>query len=181
VDSLKGRLLLASPALFDPNFRRTVVLVGEHGEEGAMGLVLNRPAEVTVADAVPPLAAVAGGEARVHVGGPVQPEAVLVLAEFSDVSAASSLVVDDVGFASGDGDLEVLAGSVRRARVFAGYSGWGPGQLEAELEEESWLVEPADGIDLFPAPDDDLFGSVLRRKGGTYRVLALMPEDPSTN
>ena len=181
MDSLKGRLLLATPALFDPNFRRSVVLVGEHGEEGAMGLVLNRPAEVTVADAVPPLAAVAGGESRVHVGGPVQPEAVLVLAEFSDVSVASSLVVGEVGFASGDGDLHALAGSVRRARVFAGYSGWGPGQLEAELEEESWLVEPADGVDLFPAPDDDLFGSVLRSKGGTYRVLALMPEDPTTN
>jgi len=146
-----------------------------------MGLVLNRPAEVTVGEAVPPLAAVVGEEARVHVGGPVQPEAVLVLAEFADPEAAATLVVGEIGFASSDEDLEALAGSVRRARVFAGYSGWGPGQLEAELEEESWLVEPAEGVDLFPAPGDDLFGSVLRRKGGTYRVLALMPEDPSSN
>jgi putative transcriptional regulator len=122
-----------------------------------------------------------GDEARVHVGGPVQPEAVLVLAEFEDTDAAATLVVGDVGFASSDGDLEELAGQVRRARVFAGYSGWGPGQLEAELEEESWLVEPAEGVDLFPGPADDLFGSVLRRKGGTYRVLALMPVDPSAN
>jgi putative transcriptional regulator len=181
VTSLKGRLLLATPALFDPNFRRTVVLVGEHGEEGAMGLVLNRPADVTVGEAVPPLAVVTGEEARVHVGGPVQPEAVLVLAEFEDPEAAATLVVGDVGFASSEGDLEELAGAIRRARVFAGYSGWGPGQLEAELEEESWLVEPAEGVDLFPEPGDDLFGSVLRRKGGTYRVLALMPEDPSSN
>jgi len=162
VTSLKGRLLVATPALFDANFRRTVVLVGEHGEEGAMGLVLNRPATVTVGEAVPPLAVVVGEEARVHVGGPVQPEAVLVLAEFEDASLA-------------------LAGATRRARVFAGYSGWGPGQLEAELEEESWLVEPVEGVDLFPGPDDDLFAAVLRRKGGTYRVLALMPEDPSAN
>jgi putative transcriptional regulator len=181
VTSLKGRLLLATPALFDPNFRRTVVLVGEHGEEGAMGLVLNRPAQVTVAEAVPPLAVVAGEESLVHVGGPVQPEAVLVLAEFDDASAAATLVVGDVGFASSDDDLDALAVATRRARVFAGYSGWGPGQLEAELAEESWLVEPADEVDLFPAPDADLFGSVLRRKGGTYRVLALMPEDPSSN
>jgi putative transcriptional regulator len=181
VTSLKGRLLLATPALFDPNFRRTVVLVGEHGEEGAMGLVLNRPADVTVGEAVPALAVVTGDEARVHVGGPVQPEAVLVLAEFEDPEAAATLVVGDVGFASSEGDLEELAGAIRRARVFAGYSGWGPGQLEAELEEESWLVEPAEGVDLFPEPGDDLFGSVLRRKGGTYRVLALMPEDPSSN
>jgi putative transcriptional regulator len=181
VISLKGRLLVATPALFDPNFRRTVVLVGEHGEEGAMGLVLNRPADVTVGEAVPPLAVVAGEESRVHVGGPVQPEAVLVLAEFEDASLAATIVVGDVGFASSDDDLEALAGATRRARVFAGYAGWGPGQLEAELEEESWLVEPAEGVDLFPEPGDDLFGSVLRRKGGTYRVLALMPEDPSTN
>src|SRR5205807_7465812 len=124
------------PALFDPNFRRTVILVGEHGDEGAMGLVLNRPADVTVGEAVPTLAAVVGEEARVHVGGPVQPEAVLVLAEFSDADVSATLVVGDVGFASSDGDLEELAGAVRRARVFAGYSGWGPGQLEAELEEE---------------------------------------------
>ena len=179
--SLKGRLLVATPALFDPNFRRAVVLVGEHGEEGAMGLVLNRPAEVTVGEAVPPLAVVAGAESLVHVGGPVQPEAVLVLAEFDDASAAATLVVGDVGFASSDDDLEALAGATRRARVFAGYSGWGPGQLEAELEEESWLVEAADTVDLFPGPEDDLFATVLRRKGGTYRVLALMPEDPSTN
>jgi putative transcriptional regulator len=179
--TLKGRLLVATPALFDPNFRRTVVLVGEHGEEGAMGLVLNRPSEVTVGEAVPPLAALAGPEARVHVGGPVQPEAVLVLAEFVDPSAAATIVVGDVGFASSEDDLEDMAHAVRRARVFAGYSGWGPGQLESELEEESWLVEPAEGVDLFPEPGDDLFGSVLRRKGGTYRVIALMPEDPSAN
>ena len=106
--SLKGRLLVATPALFDPNFRRAVVLVGEHGEEGAMGLVLNRPAEVTVGEAVPPLAVVAGGESLVHVGGPVQPEAVLVLAEFDDASTAATLVVGNVGFASSDDDLEAL-------------------------------------------------------------------------
>jgi putative transcriptional regulator len=181
VTSLKGRLLVATPALFDPNFRRTVVLVGEHGDEGAMGLVLNRPSDVTVGEAVPPLADVAGGDSIVHVGGPVQPEAVLVLAEFDDPEAAATIVVGDVGFASSEGELGEVAGVTRRARVFAGYSGWGPGQLEAELEEESWLVEPAEGVDLFPEAGDDLFGAVLRRKGGTYRVLALMPEDPSTN
>jgi putative transcriptional regulator len=181
VSSLKGRLLVATPALFDPNFRRTVVLVGEHSDEGAMGLVLNRPSDVTVGEAVPPLVPVAGAESLVHVGGPVQPEAVLVLAEFDDPEAAATIVVGDVGFASSEGELDEVAGVTRRARVFAGYSGWGPGQLEAELEEESWLVEPAEGVDLFPGAGDDLFGSVLRRKGGTYRMLALMPEDPSTN
>src|SRR5204862_3067124 len=104
--TLKGRLLVATPALFDPNFRRAVVLVGEHGDEGAMGLVLNRPSDVTVGEAVPPLVVVAGAETRVHVGGPVQPEAVLVLAEFSDPDAAASLLVGNVGFASSEEDLD---------------------------------------------------------------------------
>ena len=179
--SLKGRLLLATPALFDPNFRRTVVLVGEHGEEGAMGLVLNRPADVTVGEAVPPLAALVGDEARVHVGGPVQPEAVLVLAEFEDPETAATLVVGDVGFASSDGDLELLAGTVRRARVFAGYSGWGPGQLEAELEEDSWIVEPPRREEIFSEDPESLWATVLRRKGREYALLSTMPPDPSVN
>lgn len=181
VESLKGKLLISAPSLFDPNFRRTVVLVAEHGEEGAMGLVLNRASTTTVAEAVPDLAAVVDPEEPVYVGGPVQPQAVLVLAEFDDPEAAATLVTGDVGFARADGDLALLAASTRRARVFAGYAGWSPGQLEAELEEEAWLVEAANGLDLFPEPGADLFASVLRRKGGIYRVLALMPVDPSVN
>jgi putative transcriptional regulator len=86
-----------------------------------------------------------------------------------------------VGFVPGDGDFEVLVGSTRRARVFAGYAGWGAGQLEAELEESSWIVEDAGGLDLFPEADADLWGTLLRRKGGLYRVVALMPEDPAVN
>jgi putative transcriptional regulator len=179
MDSLKGQLLLASPALFDPNFRRTVVLVTEHNEEGAAGLVLNRPSETAVADAVPDLLPLVDDDERVYVGGPVQDQAVLVLAEFDDPDDAAMLVVDDVGFIPGDGDFDLLAASTRRARVFAGYAGWGPGQLEAELEESSWIVETPD--DLFTDPGVDLWGAVLRRKGGVYRVVALMPDDPSLN
>jgi putative transcriptional regulator len=180
-ESLKGKLLVSTPALYDPNFRRTVILVGEHSEEGAMGLVLNRPSETTVGSAVPDLAEVAGHDAPVFIGGPVQADAVLVLAEFEDASASAGLVVGDIGFARADGDLEALEESTRRARVFAGYSGWGPGQLEAELEETSWLVEPAEGVDLLADPEADLFGDVLRRKGGSYRLLATMPPDPRQN
>ncbi len=181
MDSLKGRLLLASPALFDPNFRRTVVLVTEHNDDGAAGLVLNRLSETAVAEAVPDLAPLVPEEERVYVGGPVQQSAVLVLAEFEDTEDAATLVVDDVGFVPGDGDFELLAASTRRARVFAGYAGWGAGQLEAELEESSWIVEEPDGIDLFAEPEVDLWGAALRRKGGIYRVVALMPEDPTLN
>jgi putative transcriptional regulator len=181
VESLKGQLLLASPALFDPNFRRAVVLVTEHTEEGAAGLVLNRPSATAVADAVPDLLPLVTDEERVYVGGPVQESAVLVLAEFEDPDEAALLVVDDVGFVPGDGDFDLLAGATRRARVFAGYAGWGPGQLEAELEESSWIVGSSPAPELFPEPDDDLWARVLRDKGGVYRVVALMPEDPSVN
>jgi putative transcriptional regulator len=181
MDSLKGQLLLASPGLFDPNFRRTVVLVTEHNDEGAAGLVLNRPSETAVAEAVPDLAPLVEDDDPVYVGGPVQESAVLVLAEFDDPDEAAMLVVDDVGFVPGDGDFGLLAASTRRARVFAGYAGWGPGQLEAELEESSWLVEASTGPGLFPEPEADLWGAVLRDKGGLYRVVAMMPEDPSVN
>jgi putative transcriptional regulator len=181
LESLKGKLLFSTPALFDPNFRRTVVLVAEHGEDGAMGLVLNRPSDTTVEEAVPELADVAGADSPVFVGGPVQPRAVLVLAEFEEPDDAATVVVGDIGFARADGDLDDLARLTRRARVFAGYSGWSPGQLEAELEEDSWLVEPVDDVDLLADPDEDLFGTALRTKGGSYRILALMPDDPRSN
>jgi len=181
VESLKGQLLLASPALFDPNFRRTVVLVTEHGEEGAAGLVLNRRSGTPVADAVPDLAPLVEDEELVYVGGPVQQEAVLCLAEFDDPDDAAILVVDHIGFIPGDGDFGLLAGGTRRARVFAGYAGWGPGPLESELEASSWIVEDAATIDLFADAEADLWASILRGKGGIYRLIALMPDDPSVN
>jgi putative transcriptional regulator len=181
MESLKGRLLVASPALFDPNFRRTVVLVTEHTEEGAAGLVLNRRSDTLVAQALPDLAGLVGDEERVWVGGPVQQTAALVLAEFDDPDDAAALVVDSVGFVPGDGDLALIAATTGRVRVYAGYAGWGAGQLEAELELSSWIVAEPEPADLFPEPDFDLWAAVLRRKGGVYRLLALMPEDPSLN
>ncbi len=181
MDTLKGQLLLASPALFDPNFRRAVILVTEHTDEGAAGLVLNRPSETSVVDAVPELLPLVGEEERVYVGGPVQESAVLVLAEFDDPDDAAMLITGDIGFVPGDGDFDLLAAATRRVRVFAGYAGWGPGQLEAELDEASWIVEASPEPDFFPEPEEDLWGTVLRDKGGVYRVVAMMPDDPSVN
>jgi putative transcriptional regulator len=180
VQSVKGHLLVAGPSLIDPNFRRTVVLVGEHSEDGALGVVLNRSSESTVGEAVPELTALVDGDEAVHVGGPVQPSAIVVLADFVDVERAGSLVLDTVGFLPAEIDPDEL-GELRRARVFAGYAGWGPGQLEDELEEGSWIVEPAQPDDVFTPDPDALWSEVLRRKGGPYGVLALMPPDPSLN
>jgi putative transcriptional regulator len=182
MDSLRGRLLIASPVLIDPNFHRTVVLIAEHTDEGAMGLVLNRPAETLVAEAVPDLSELADSGAPVYVGGPVAADSVIVLAEFDEPSLAGVLLEDDLGFvASTGGDLEGVAGGVRRARVFAGHSGWGPGQLEAELEEDSWIVEPPRREEIFSEDPEQLWAAVLRRKGREYALLSTMPPDPSVN
>src|SRR5712691_9504335 len=123
MDSLKGQLLLASAGLLDPNFHRTVVLIAEHSEEGAMGIVLNRPGDVSVGEATPPLEPLVGPGEPVFVGGPVEP-------------------------------------ATRRARVFAGYAGWTAGQLEAELAESSWIIEPALPEDVFAGAGEDLWSAV---------------------
>jgi putative transcriptional regulator len=179
-ESLRGKLLIASPALVDPNFARTVVFLTEHNEEGAMGIVLNRPSETAVDEVVSELAEIAGGE-PVYVGGPVQPEALVLLAEFNDLEAAAWIVVADVGLASADVELDELAEAVRRGRVYAGYSGWGPGQLESEMEVDSWIVEPPLPAELFPDDPATLWSGVLSRKGGQYSLIARMPADPSQN
>jgi putative transcriptional regulator len=181
VDSLRGQLLVAGPALDDPNFRRTVLLVGEHGEDGAMGVVLNRPTSVTVSEAVPPLESLVEDGDFVHVGGPVQPRAVVVLADFVDPRDAADLVFDTVGFLPGEIENADDVGPVRALRVFAGYAGWSPGQLEDELEEGSWLVLPARTSDIFSAAPEGLWRAVLRRQGGALAVLALLPDDPRVN
>jgi len=180
-ESLRGKLLVASPALVDPNFARSVVLITEHNEDGAMGIVLDRPSEALVGEVVPQLADVAGPEAPIYVGGPVQPTALVVLAEFSDPTAAAWIVVADVGFAAAGFETEDLSEVVRRGRVYAGYSGWGGGQLEAEMEQESWIVEPPLPRELFPEEPATLWNDVLARKGGQYALVARMPADPSLN
>jgi putative transcriptional regulator len=181
-ESLRGKLILASPVLKDPNFIRTVVLIAEHTDDGAMGLVLNRPANSTVAEAVPDLSWLAGGEEPVYVGGPVAETAVIVLAEFDRPELAGALVDDDLGFIGADADdPERLDGAIRRARVFAGHAGWGPGQLEDELAEEAWIIEPPQREEIFTAEPDELWASVLKRKGHRYALLATMPPDPSLN
>ena len=181
VESLRGQLLVAAPDMLDPNFRRAVVLVGEHGDEGAMGIVLNRRTDVTVDEAAPILADLVDGDELVHVGGPVQPQAIVVLGEFDDPERAGVLIFGSVGFLPGEIDDAEELGELARARVFAGYAGWGPGQLETELEESAWIVEPAVPDDVFTVEPDALWSAVLRRKGGPFTLLATMPADPSQN
>ena len=180
MESRRGHLLVASPTLLDPNFRRTVVLVTEHNEDGAAGLVLNRPSLVQVAAAVPDLESLVDEAEQVWVGGPVQPEAVLVLGEFVDPDDAAVPLFDSLGFPSLDEPEEIVPATTRR-RVFAGYAGWGAGQLEEEIANEDWILEEALADDAFTEEPDELWRDVLRRKGGIYELVARMPDDPSLN
>ena len=172
-DSARGKLLVATPVVGD-FFHRTVVLVIEHGEDGAVGVVLNRPSEVLVADAVPALAASAGDEDVVHVGGPVATETVLALGDFSNPAEAGTHVTGTLGLVDPDDSAEL-----RRLRVYAGHAGWGPGQLDGELEAGAWIVADVDAGD--PFCEEDVWPVVLRRQGGAYTLLSTMPEDPSLN
>ena len=179
--SRHGRLLVAAPALEDPNFRRTVVLMLEHSPEGALGLVLNRPTPLVSREALPAgLADLMPEDERVFQGGPVQPEAVILLADFEDASKAATIAFGSVGIVDPEGEV-TAHGGVRAIRAFGGYAGWGAGQLERELAEDAWVDAPADAADVFTDDHRGLWSRVLERKGGSWRLIARMPEDPTVN
>jgi putative transcriptional regulator len=173
-ESVRGHLLIAAPSLFD-YFRRTVVLVLEHTSDGAMGVVLGRSSDTRVADAVPLLAELPGADDPVYLGGPVSPQSVVALGDFERPEEAGTQVVGSLGTLDPDGTNE----SLRRVRVYAGYAGWSPGQLDGELEQGAWIVQDADPEDPFRA--GDIWADALARKGGHYRLMTTMPADPSLN
>ncbi len=180
-ESARGQLLIAGPTLLDPNFWRTVVLVVEHTAEGALGLVLNRPSETAAAEAVPELEHTVDPDEPLLIGGPVQPSSVIVLAEFEDASDAALLAFDEIGVLGTEAALENLGAGIRQGRAFVGHSGWGPGQLDSELDRGDWILEPARREDAFSAAPAALWSEVLMRKGGSYALIARMPADPSVN
>ena len=182
MESVRGQLLIAGPRLVDPNFWRTVVLVVEHSEEGAFGLVLNRPSETGVGEAVPELDALVDPDDPLFIGGPVQPSTVITVARFLDIADAALAAFADIGvLGTGGRPIEEMADRVVRARAFVGHSGWGAGQLEAELETGDWILDPARPQDVFSPSPRELWSDVLTRKGGSYALVARMPMDPSLN
>jgi putative transcriptional regulator len=104
-----------------------------------------------------------------------------MLGEFSNPEMAAWIVVADVGLVSAQSEIDELPDAVRRGRVYAGFSGWGAGQLEEEVEEEAWIIEPPIPGELFPEEPDSLWRDVLKRMGGEYALVARMPDDPSMN
>lgn len=182
--SLRGRLLVATPALMDPNFFRSVVLIVEHTDEGAAGVVLNRPSETGLDEG--PLdgwSSLAAEPQLVFVGGPVAPDAAVCLARTGPETAPPGWqpVIGGLGVLDLTVDLDEVRPGVDRIRVFAGYAGWGSGQLESELEEGSWYVVDADPEDALTAMPGALWRFVLRRQHGKLALVANFPADPSMN
>ena len=184
-----GRLLLATPLLGDPNFRRTVILVVEHEvTEGTLGIVLNRPTKVPVGKVLEEWTELATDPSVVFRGGPVSPNSPLALAlvpgkeeplgwrALDGAPALARLGLLDLGAPPGG-----LAPAIESLRVYAGYAGWSPGQLEAEIDEGAWYVLTAEPGDVFAAEPERLWSDVLRRQEGNLALLATYPDDPSLN
>jgi putative transcriptional regulator len=180
VKSLKGSLLISGGGLFDDNFRHTVVLIGAHDASGAVGVVLNRPLDVTVAQALPALADLAEPGDALFSGGPLETAQAVLLIHAADAGLLDVPVFGDVGFVTGDVSRDVRA-AIRRARVFVGHAGWGPGQLESELAADAWIVEPASPDDVFTSEPASLWRRVLQRKGPPFDTMAKIPFDPRAN
>ena len=184
-----GRLLVATPQLADPNFRRTVVLIVEHEVEGGtLGVVLNRPTEVPVDRVLPPWSRLVTGPSVVFQGGPVALDSALALAQVPGTDEPlgwralnGTPAVARVGLVDLDAPPELLAPEVARLRVFAGYAGWAAGQLASEIEEGAWYVLPAESGDVFIDDPGRLWPAVLRRQGGELAFVSTFPDDPSLN
>ncbi len=183
VTSTAGRLLVAEPLLGDPNFDRTVVLMVEHTTEGAMGLVLNRPTDLPVETALPAWYGMVSAPPVLHVGGPVEEQSGWCLARLSVGAERPGFlpVVGDVGLLDLEVDPRELTGDLLAARLYAGYSGWGAGQLDDELGRESWIVVDAAPDDPFLTDSDELWSRILLRQGGRLARLSLFPRDLSVN
>lgn len=171
--SIAGRLIISSPALEDPNFNRTIVLVCEHDDDGAFGVVLNRATSEPVDAHLPAWVPSLADPPVVFVGGPVQPEVAVALAEGAELPCVGGIGLAEI--------TEELPGDLGRVRVFAGYSGWGPGQLDAELEAGAWEVVTARDEDVFHPDPEQLWMDVLRRQRGEVALWSTLPVDPSLN
>lgn len=165
-ESLAGKLLIASLSLVDPNFFRTVVLVCMHDDDGAMGLVLNHPLEqAPVADHLPQFAPLAAPPAVVFKGGPVEPTAAIALGRFRPGADPANRIVGRAALLDLSRPLEDYRADLESVRVFAGYAGWGAGQLENEIAHNAWLTVPADPAVIFETPAHERLPAALRLLG----------------
>jgi putative transcriptional regulator len=179
---LKGQLLLDSGQLHGSFFQRTVVLICQHDADGAFGLVLNRTTGDNVGEMIVADLPEALKSYPLYVGGPVQPSALSYL--HSDSFIPDANVIPNLSLGHSLDSLVELGESLsptRKLKMFAGYAGWSPGQLEDEMKREAWLTHPASLELVFDTQCDQLWQTILRRKGWKYKLLAQSPEDLSAN
>jgi putative transcriptional regulator len=182
-----GQLLVAAPALVDPNFRRSVVLLLDHDDDGALGVVLNRPSPVPVDDVLPAWSEVVGHPDVLFHGGPVGTDSALAVATLPRQSGGDGepigwrKVSDTTGILDLDAPTELVAPAVSGVRIFAGYAGWGQAQLAAEIEEGSWYVVASTDSDILTGDPKQLWRRVLRRQPGELAWVSTSPDDPLMN
>lgn len=182
-----GRLLVSTPRLADPNFVRTVVLLLDHDENGSLGVVLNRPSPVPVADVLEDWGDLATRPDVLFHGGPVSVDSALAVATLvpgqdpTGDPVGFRRLFDDTGIVDLDTPPELLSGAIGQLRIFAGYAGWGVDQLVSEVEEGSWYVLPLEYGDLFGADPGALWARVLRRQPGELAWVSTRPADPTMN
>ncbi|MFF3056280.1 MULTISPECIES: YqgE/AlgH family protein [unclassified Streptomyces] len=183
VSSLTGRLLVATPALSDPNFDRAVVLLLDHDEEGSLGVVLNRPTPVGVGDILVSWADLTAEPDVVFQGGPVSLDSALGVAVIpgDEGPLGWRRVYGAIGLVDLEAPPELLAAALGSLRIFAGYAGWGPGQLETELTEGAWYVVESEPGDVSSPRPEQLWRAVLRRQRSELAMIATYPDDPSLN
>ena len=183
VSSLTGRLLVATPALADPNFDRAVVLLLDHDDEGSLGVVLNRPTPVVVSDILESWATLTGEPGVVFQGGPVSLDSALGVAVIpgDEGPLGWRRVYGAIGLVDLEAPPELLGAALGSLRIFAGYAGWGPGQLEDELNEGAWYVVESEPGDVSSPVPERLWREVLRRQRSELAMVATYPDDPSLN
>jgi putative transcriptional regulator len=181
---LKGQLLLDSGLLRGSFFQRTVVLICQHDAEGAFGLVLNRASGGNVGEMVVADLPDSVKNCPLFLGGPVQPSALSYLYTDPESFEDETSVLSDLHLGHSLDQLIEIGESfstTRKVRLFAGYAGWSPGQLESEMKSQAWIAHPATNELVFGAPTETLWHDVLVQKGWRYRLLAQTPEDISWN
>ncbi len=176
-----GHLLVATPVLGEPTFRRTVIYLLEHHGEGTLGVVLNRPSRTSVAEALPSWRDVVSQPGMVFEGGPVQRDGALCLGAVDADTETMRRLHDGIASVDLEGDADDVVGVASALRIFVGYAGWSAGQLDDELVEGAWWVVPGSRTDLFSDEPERLWSRVLRRQRPPLAFFATYPDDPGNN
>ena len=178
----QGRVLISEPFLNDTYFRRSVVLLTEHSEEGSVGFVLNKPIDLAVHDVLSEFPEI---DTEVSIGGPVNTNTIHYIHTLGEIIPNSVLVIDNIYWG---GDFEIMKELIRTGRIkgsdirfFLGYAGWSPKQLENELSENAWLVSEMRSENIMQGPGDNLWKEILEKSGDKYKTWVNFPENPGLN